>query len=309
MSNVKDFAGMVAIITGGGTGLGKAMAMELGGRGASIVIASRKRDVLDAAAAEISAATGAQVLVVSTDVTDLAQVEALMSQTMDTFGRIDILVNNAAGNKAKPLELTHPKSTEKIMSIVAGGARNCTYAVVPYMKKQGGGQILNILTDYAGRGAPGMTASAEAKSALLSATKTASVELGHYGIRVNGFVPGTMLTKNASENIGFDDPEMQQKIIDRTPLGRLTSAEEMAKPAVALLTDAFAYRTGDVTTVDGGFGLNRALLDYNDFTKPPKPQPSIHYTPPSGYPPPLDAPDYSSDPDKPNDSGDPDKSE
>ncbi|HEY9871732.1 MAG TPA: SDR family oxidoreductase [Candidatus Obscuribacterales bacterium] len=256
----KDFAGKVAVVTGGGTGLGRAIALNLASRGARLVIASRNPDHLKAVAYEITA-LGAEVLTVPLDVRDPARVEDMVRQAVERFGRIDILVNNAAGNFAVPAEKLTPNGWNAVAGIVLNGTWYCTSAVGRQMIKQGGGCILNIVANYASSGAPGVVHSGAAKAGVLNMTRTLAVEWGRYGIRVNALAPGAMVTSGASKNLGYDSPEAQEKIRTRVPLGRLTSAEEMAGLAVFLCSDQAAYLTGDLMTADGGLGLPRGLLD------------------------------------------------
>jgi NAD(P)-dependent dehydrogenase (short-subunit alcohol dehydrogenase family) len=259
----KDFAGKVAIVTGGGTGLGRAIALNLASRGARLVIASRNPDHLNAVAAEISA-LGADVLAVPVDVREHARVEDMVRQAVERFGRIDILVNNAAGNFAIPAEKLRPNGWNAVAGIVLNGTWYVSSAVGRQMIKQGGGCILNIVANYASSGAPGVVHSGAAKAGVLNMTRTLAVEWGRYGIRVNALAPGAMVTSGASKNLGYDSPEAQEKIRTRVPLGRLTSAGEMAGLAVFLCSDQAAYLTGDLMTADGGLGLPRGLLDLQE---------------------------------------------
>lgn len=223
----KDFAGKVAVVTGGGTGLGRDIAVNLASRGARLVIASRNPDHLNAVAAEISA-LGADVLTVPLDIREPARVEYMVRQAVERFGRIDILVNNAAGNFAVPAEKLMANGWNAVVGMVLNGTWYCTSAVGQQMIKQGGGCILNIIANYASSGAPGVVHSGEAKAGVLNLTRTLAVEWGRYSIRVNALAPGAVVTSGASKNLGYDSPEAQEKIRRRVPLGRLTSAEEMA---------------------------------------------------------------------------------
>jgi len=258
----QDFAGKVAIVTGGGTGFGRSIALNLASRGAKLVLASRNPDHLDAVAAEITA-LGAEVLTVPLDVRDPSKVEDMVRQAVERFGRIDVLVNNAAGNFAIPAEKLTPNGWNAVIGIVLNGSWYCSSAVGKQMIKQGSGCILNIVANYAGSGAPGVVHSGAAKAGVLNMTRTLAVEWGRHGIRVNALAPGAMMTQ-ASKNLGYDSPEAQAKIASRVPLGRMTTCEEMAGLAVFLCSEDAAYITGDIMTADGGMGLPRFLLDYQD---------------------------------------------
>ncbi|MBY0359791.1 MAG: 2,4-dienoyl-CoA reductase [Candidatus Obscuribacterales bacterium] len=259
----KDFAGQTAIITGGGTGLGKAMALEMARRGANLVIASRNAEHLESAAQEIRA-LGAEVLTVELDVRKIEDVEAMVEKTLARFGKIDVLVNNAAGNFLVPAEKLTANGWNAVIGIVLNGTWHCSSAVGKVMLKQKQGTILNIVANYAWSGQPGVVHSAAAKAGVLSMTRTLAVEWGRHGIRVNAFAPGPMVTAGASANLQYNSDEAQALIASRVPLGRLTSAEEMAKYAAFLCSPQAAYINGDVLTADGGQWLPRGFLDLQD---------------------------------------------
>jgi NAD(P)-dependent dehydrogenase (short-subunit alcohol dehydrogenase family) len=259
--SARDFEGQVAIITGGGSGLGRAMALNLARRGAKVVIASRKMETLAPALAEIEA-LGGQALAIPTDVRDVAAVDAMVKQTMEKFGRVDILVNNAAGNFLLPAENLTPNGWKAVTGIVLDGTWFCSSALGAVMRKQGHGKILNIVANYADKGCPGVVHSAAAKNGVLSLTRTLAVEWGPLGIHVNAFAPGAMITENASKNLMYNTPEAQEKIRSKVPLRRLTSAEEMAQTAIFLLTPDADYVNGAFMVADGGEGLSRGFMEY-----------------------------------------------
>jgi NAD(P)-dependent dehydrogenase (short-subunit alcohol dehydrogenase family) len=259
----KDFAGQVAIITGGGSGLGREIAKNLAARGASVVITSRDLEKLKKVVTEIEAA-GGTALAISTDVRDTAQVDAMVRQAVERFGRIDILVNNAAGNFFVPAEKLTPNGWNAVVGIVLNGTFYCTRAVAAEMIKQRRGSVVNIVANYAESGAPGVVHSASAKAGVLVMTKTLAGEWGRYGIRVNAMAPGAMVTENASKNLMYNTPEMQEKIRSRVPLGRLTSPEEMAQLVVFLCSKDAEYIQGHCLTADGGAGLSRGLMELQD---------------------------------------------
>lgn len=179
----------VAIITGGGTGLGKAMALEFTRLGARVVLASRKPENLEKAAAEI-AERGGEALTVPTDVRDPEQVDRMVQAALDRFGRIDILVNNAAGNFVCPAEELSVNGWNAVVNIVLHGTFYCTRAVARHWIAQGrGGNILNIIATYAWTGGPGTVHSAAAKAGVLAMTRTLAVEWAPKGIRVNCIAP------------------------------------------------------------------------------------------------------------------------
>lgn len=258
-----DFDGKVAIVTGGGTGLGKAMALAMAKRGAQLVVASRNPENLQVAVNEIAAIEGAAPAVsVQTDVRNVEQVEQLMSQTVERFGKIDVLINNAAGNFAVPSEKLTPNGWNAVVGIVLNGTWFCSSAAGKQMIQQGSGCILNIIATYAWTGAPGVVHSASAKAGVLAMTRTLAAEWGQYGIRVNALAPGVMVTDAASKNLGFATEEIQEKLKKKIPVKRLTSPEEIAEVAVFLCSDKAGYITGDAITADGGFWLSgRSFLE------------------------------------------------
>jgi NAD(P)-dependent dehydrogenase (short-subunit alcohol dehydrogenase family) len=255
----QDFSKQVAIITGGGTGLGKAIAIELARRGASVVIASRKPENLNSALTEIvkqnSSATSFQV-----DVRKPDQVKALVEFTKSKFGKIDILVNNAAGNFLIPSEKLSPNGWDSVVGIVLNGTWYCSSFCGQEMIKQKSGTILNIIATYAWTGAPGVVHSASAKAGVLAMTRTLAAEWGKYNIRVNALAPGIMITEGASKNLLFDTEDVQEKILKKIPLNRFADVNEIAKLAAFLCSEDASYITGDTMTADGGRWLSNGIL-------------------------------------------------
>lgn len=256
----QDFAGQVAIITGGGTGLGLEIARNLACRGAHVVIASRKADVLQAAVASIES-SGGKAFAIVTDVREPDQVENLVKQTVEKFGKIDILVNNAAGNFLVPAADLPLKCWSSVIGTVLNGTFFCSSAAGKQMIKQKRGCIVNIVANYADSGCPGVVHSAAAKAGVLSMTRTLAVEWGPLGVRVNAFAPGAMVTENASKLLAYNTPEAQEKIRSFIPMRRLTSAEEMAKLVVFLCSKDAEYVNGDFMVADGGHWLPRGFID------------------------------------------------
>lgn len=259
-STSKQFIGKVAIVTGGGTGLGLAIAREFAARGAQVVIASRKNENLIRARDEIVGAGGlCDTFVV--DVREPQQVEALVEHTVSAHGGIDILVNNAAGNFVVPSEKLSPNGWLSVVGIVLNGTWFCSSYAGRKMIEQKRGVILNIIATYASSGAPGVVHSASAKAGVLAMTRTLAAEWGHHNIRVNAMAPGIMITENASKNLLFDSPEMQERLVKRIPLQRFLPTEEAARLAAFLCSDEASYITGDVMTCDGGRWLPGGFLE------------------------------------------------
>ncbi|MCS7197361.1 MAG: 2,4-dienoyl-CoA reductase [Candidatus Bipolaricaulota bacterium] len=241
----------VAIITGGGTGLGRAMALEFARLGAKIVVTSRKLENLQQTVREIEQ-LGGRALAVPTDVRDPAQVDNLVAVTKERFGKIDILINNAAGNFICPAENLSVNGWRAVVGIVLDGTFYCSRAVGKEMIAQGtGGNILNIIATYAWTGGPGTIHSACAKAGVLAMTKTLAVEWAKYKIRVNAIAPGPVDTEGAAKAL-WPSPEAKKLVEQTVPLGRFGEPIEIAHAAAYLVSDYASFITGATLVIDGG---------------------------------------------------------
>ncbi len=256
------------IITGGGTGLGKSMAQRFGELGANLVITSRKQDVLDATAVELRE-TGAQVLPIACDVRKPIEVQNVVNKTIEKFKKIDILVNNAAGNFISPTELLSPGGFKVIVDIVLNGTFNFTQAVGKEMIKAKTGTILNIVTTYAWTGSGYVVPSAAAKAGVLAITRSLAVEWAKYGIRHVAIAPGPFPTKGAWKRLAPPGLGIEKKMKERIPLKRFGEHIELANLAAYLVSDGASYINGDVITIDGGEWLKGAG-EFNELEKVPK---------------------------------------
>lgn len=256
------------IITGGGTGLGKSMAQRFGELGANLVITSRKQEVLDSTAIELRE-TGAQVLPIACDVRKPVEVQKVADETIKKFGKIDILVNNAAGNFISPTELLTPGGFKVIVDIVLNGTFNFTQAVGKEMMKAKTGVILNIVTTYAWTGSGYVVPSAAAKAGVLAITRSLAVEWAKYGIRHVAIAPGPFPTKGAWKRLAPPGLGIEKKMRDRIPLKRFGEHIELANLASYLISDGASYINGDVITIDGGEWLQGAG-EFNELEKVPK---------------------------------------
>lgn len=256
------------IITGGGTGLGKSMAMRFGELGANLVITSRKQDVLDEAAVELRG-TGAEVLSIACDVRKPNEVQEVVDQTIQKFKKIDILVNNAAGNFISPTELLTPGGFKVVVDIVLNGTFNFTQSVGKEMIKTKNGTVLNIVTTYAWTGSGYVVPSAAAKAGVLAITKSLAVEWAKYGIRHVAIAPGPFPTKGAWKRLAPPGFGVEKKMKERIPLKRFGEHIELANLAAYLVSDGAGYINGDVITIDGGEWLKGAG-EFNELDKIPK---------------------------------------
>jgi NAD(P)-dependent dehydrogenase (short-subunit alcohol dehydrogenase family) len=252
--------GQVAIITGGGTGLGRAMALEYSRLGAKLVLASRSQEHLDHTVAEILQAGGEAIAVVA-DVRDPAQVDQMVQAAKQKFGSIDILINNAAGNFICKAEDLSPNGWKAVVDIVLNGTFYCSRAAGKEMIAQGrGGNILSILATYAWTGGPGTVHSAAAKAGVLAMTRTLAVEWAQYKIRVNAITPGAVSTEGAGSKL-WGTPEAKAKLLQKIPVGRMGIPEEIAHAAAYLVSPYAGYINGENLTMDGGAWLGRGFLE------------------------------------------------
>ncbi|MBI4479262.1 MAG: 2,4-dienoyl-CoA reductase [Acidobacteria bacterium] len=256
LDTLKD---QVAIITGGGTGLGRAMALEFSRLGARLVLASRSLEHLQPTVAEI-VAQGGEAMAVSTDVRDPAQVDRMVEAAKETFGGVDILINNAAGNFiVKPEDLS-PNGWRAVVDIVLNGTFFCSRAAGREMIAQGrGGKIVSILATYAWHGGPGTVHSAAAKAGVLALTRTLAVEWAPHKIRVNAIAPGPIATEGAGSKL-WATPEARQRMVSNIPVGRIGRPEEIADAAAYLVSPFGDYINGEALTIDGGEWLGRGFL-------------------------------------------------
>jgi NAD(P)-dependent dehydrogenase (short-subunit alcohol dehydrogenase family) len=254
-----DFKNKSIIITGGGTGLGAAMARDLASRGAHVIVAGRRPEPLAETVAVISAA-GGSAQSIQTDVRVPEQVQALVDSVVGTRGRLDALINNAAGNFLVKAEDLSPNGWRAVIDIVLNGTFYCSRAAGRAMIAGGGrGSILNIVASYAWTGGPGTIHSAAAKAGVISLTQTLAVEWGPHGIRTNALCPGVVNTPGSAEKL-FPTEAIRERIARRVPIGRLETEEEVARAAAFLLSDDASYVNGAVLVADGGMWLEQGLL-------------------------------------------------
>ncbi|MBB6236654.1 NAD(P)-dependent dehydrogenase (short-subunit alcohol dehydrogenase family) [Pedobacter sp. AK013] len=251
--------GKTIVITGGGTGLGKAMGVYFLKLGTNLVITSRKQDVLQKTADEMEEKTGGKVLAVACDVREVAQVENVLAKTLEKFGSVDVLLNNAAGNFISPTERLSANAFSSIIDIVLKGTVNCTLTFGKHwIKEKQAATVLNIITTYAFTGSAYVVPSACAKGGVLALTRSLAVEWGKYGIRTNAIAPGPFPTKGAWERLLPGDLAKKFDFKNRVPLKRVGDHQELANLAAFLVSDFSGYINGEVITIDGGEWLQGA---------------------------------------------------
>ena len=260
--------GQTIVITGGGTGLGKSMSRRFGELGANIVISGRRKEKLEETADEFSK-LGINVLTCPGDVRKLEDVELMTSQAIDKFGKIDGLLNNAAGNFISPTEMLSPNAFKVVIDIVLMGTWNCTSTIGKEMIKNKKGNVLSIVTTYAWTGSPYVVPSAAAKAGVLAMTRSLAVEWGKYNIRFNAIAPGPFPTKGAWSRLmppGFEDFEDGMK--NKIPMKRFGERHELENLASYLMSDGSDYINGEVVTIDGGEWLAGAA-EFSEMDKIP----------------------------------------
>jgi NAD(P)-dependent dehydrogenase (short-subunit alcohol dehydrogenase family) len=248
------------VVTGGGSGLGKAMSQYFLELGAKVVITSRNEDKIQKAAQELTQLTAGEVLAVPCDVRHYDQVEAVVQSANKHFGSVDVLVNNAAGNFISPTERLSANAFDTIIDIVLKGTKNCTLAFGKHWiaEKQTEKVVLNIVTTYAWTGSAYVVPSATAKAGVLAMTRSLAVEWAKYGMRFNAIAPGPFPTKGAWDRLLPGNLKEQFDLAKKVPLKRVGAHQELANLAAYLVSDFSAYINGEVITIDGGEWLKGA---------------------------------------------------
>ncbi len=258
MRGFDSFGGKTVLVTGAGTGLGRAFALRFAELGAHVVPSARRAERLQAVAQEIRG-KGGRALVCPLDIRDPKAVEEAVQRTVDETGRIDVLVNNAAGNFVCRAERLSPNGWNAVVNIVLNGSAYCTLTAGRRMLAQGGGKILSIVASYAWVGGPGTVHSAAAKAGLIAMTRTLAVEWGGRNVQVNCLCPGFVDTEQ-SHAVLWPTREGQDRILRRVPAGRFGTVDETVEAGVFLCSQAADYVNGEVFTIDGGEWLNKGAL-------------------------------------------------
>jgi NAD(P)-dependent dehydrogenase (short-subunit alcohol dehydrogenase family) len=255
----QTFAGDVAVITGGGTGLGLEISRGLAALGARVVVASRSAEHHAGLLAE-SRRRGWHVESIVLDVREPKLVREAAESVIARHGQVDILVNNAAGNFVCPAERLSSNAWRAVLSIVLDGTFYCSQAFGKAMIARRMGRILNVVATYAWTGMPGVVHSASAKAGVLALTKSLAVEWSRFDLRVNAIAPGPFHSQGAQANL-WPDPATERAIMDAIPLKRFGTADEVAAHCLYLLSPAADYITGECLVVDGGGSLGRNMWE------------------------------------------------
>ena len=235
--------------------MGKETAIQFGRLGANVLIAGRRQQKLEEAAVDI-AKTGAEVETFSLDIRDAARVQAMVDRAVERFGRIDVLVNNAAGNFVCRAENLSVNGWDAVVNIVLNGTFYCTHAAGLQMIRQKKGVILSIVHPQALQGGPGNIHSVSAKAGVIAMSRTLAVEWAQYNIRVNTVAPGPFRSEGTDQNL-WPTEEIRGKVAGAIPLKRFGTAEEMANAICYLASDFASYITGHMLVLDGGWSLER----------------------------------------------------
>ncbi|HEX4451455.1 MAG TPA: SDR family oxidoreductase [Kofleriaceae bacterium] len=246
-------AGHVALVTGGGTGICRGIARAYARLGANVCIVSRKADVIDQTAREISAETGQSVLAVATDVRDPDAIARAVAATLERFGKLDTLVNGAAGNFLAPAAGLSPNGFRTVIEIDLLGTFFAARAAFEALQRAGDGLVLNISATLHYHGTPLQIHASAAKAGVDAMTKNLAVEWGRFGIRACGIAPGPIGDTEGMRRLAT--PDVADKAKQAIPAGRFGAIDEIAAAAVFLRSPAAAYVTGHTLVVDGGHSI------------------------------------------------------
>ncbi|MEM1001217.1 MAG: SDR family oxidoreductase [Bacteroidota bacterium] len=242
------------VVTGGGSGLGKAMSRYFLELGAQVAITSRNLEKLQNTAKELEEETGGRCLAVQCDVRHQHEVDDMLKAVLDAFVKVDALLNNAAGNFISPTERLSSRAFDVILDIVLKGTKNCTLAFGKHWieQEQKNTAVLNIVTTYSWTGSGYVVPSAAAKAGVLAMTRSLAVEWAKYGMRFNAIAPGPFPTKGAWDRLMPGNLQEKFDMSKKVPLKRVGEHQELANLAAYLISDFAAYINGEVVTIDGG---------------------------------------------------------
>ena len=249
-----DFTGKVAIVTGGGSGIGRAAALKFAGLHARVVIVDKDEEKGTGVASEAEKA-GATALFVKTDISNFKETREMAQKVAETFGRIDILVNNAAWDKIEPFMKNDPALWDGLINVNLKGTLYVTRSVLEIMiKQEAGGSIVNVASDAAKVGSTGEAVYSATKGGVYAFTKSLAREMARYHIRVNSICPGPTQTPFFEAVMG-DMPKVVESIKKAIPMRRVARPEDQASAIVWLASDEAAYITGQALSVNGGLNM------------------------------------------------------
>jgi len=257
--NAGRYAGKTVWVTGGGSGLGRAMAQAFAQEGAAVCAIGRRKEPLDETVALIESA-GGSAFGIACDVRDPERVEATAREIVARTGRLDVLVNNAAGNFVAPSEKLSPNGFKSVVDIVLNGTFHCTRYAFDELRKTRGA-VLNIIATYAWSGEPGALHSACAKAGVLAMTRTLAAEWGQFGIRVNAIAPGPIHTEGTDKNL-WSIADVEATVVKQVPLGRLGETGDVSRAALWLCSDEANWVSGAALPVDGAHWLHGGTLNF-----------------------------------------------
>ncbi|MFQ5818325.1 MAG: SDR family oxidoreductase [Terriglobia bacterium] len=261
-------SGRIVLLTGGGTGLGRSMALRFAELGAKLFLAARREEPLRQTTDDIRTRGGTAAWT-SCDVRDFAAVEKMVKAAEEEFGRVDVLVNNAAGNFVAPTERLSPNAFAAVVGIVLHGTFHCTLALGRRWIENGQpGTVLNIVATYVWTGSAFVLPSACAKAGVLALTRSLAVEWARYQIRLNAIAPGPFPTEGAWSRV-IPSPEFEEEHRRRHPMQRFGEHQELTNLAAYLISPQAAYINGDCVTIDGGQWLRQGG-QFNDLLQVPQ---------------------------------------
>jgi NAD(P)-dependent dehydrogenase (short-subunit alcohol dehydrogenase family) len=265
---MSSFHGRTALITGGGTGMGRAFALALAQRGAPVAVCGRRPEPIEETA-ELCRARGVPAMASQVDVRDPERVGEWVAEVGAQLGPPRLLINNAAGNfLAHAIDLS-PNGWRAVIDIVLNGTFYCSTAVARSMREAGvGGSILNVIATYAWTGNPMTAHSAATKAGVWNLARSLAVEWAPLGIRVNCIAPGPLDSEGAAERL-FPTPEIREKMLDDIPAHRFTTLEDVVASALFLLSDDAGHITGETLTVDGGQALGQGMFRHSPIPQRP----------------------------------------
>lgn len=249
MSTLFDLSGRVALVTGGSRGIGKAIGHGFAEAGASVVLVSRHEKELAQASDDIARASGAKVAHVAADMSKRDEVKVVAEKALAFFGRIDVLVNNAGGNRPQPIDEVTDETWDYFLELNLSSCMALTRALVPQMKERRWGRIIYTSSILGFTSVAGRSVYSSTKSALLGLARANAIDLGPFGITANCIAPGPFSTELTAANF---TPQARELFASRTALGRWGETRELVGPALLLASDAGSYITGTAIVVDGG---------------------------------------------------------